>query len=439
MESYDVVIVGGGPAGITIANALSKMASVLLVDKCDRERKSFCDIPILAGEKIQKLKSVRQIKINDNHESIINESLGGNSEINGLVHYLGLQNLYEQRQQNSYANLLKYYEAAVSLSHINLKKSFGTKFDAKFLELNLGVDKGFVNYRTNRFLRSSYKLNSRVKFQAYEVKPSDIKNFIKNKLCINGQDVKFSNLVFCVSPCAFQLLRSPLGIQEVGKLYDHVNMRIRIPNPYKSLSLNRGIEGFMQKFAQVARFSVGVESLLTGVGPTSFQILEYGKTTKKYFKLQLLWFCLDNNKGRFQRGIGTDISISITPFNPYFESNFGQQTTELLTMEDIREIARSTQFFLESLDIFPVKQFDAFKYILGELMSSRGSGYHIIGGGALPHTDNKDMFKPVELNSFPGVYLSGALTMSEYFSSNIEAPIIAIAKAHADHILSNNI
>ena len=60
MNSVDAIIIGAGPAGITIANALSESASVLLIDKGSPKRQSLNDIPILAGEKIQKLKTSAQ-------------------------------------------------------------------------------------------------------------------------------------------------------------------------------------------------------------------------------------------------------------------------------------------------------------------------------------------------------------------------------------------
>jgi hypothetical protein len=185
---------------------------------------------------------------------------------------------------------------------------------------------------------------------------------------------------------------------------------------------------------QLVKYVFGSPSLFRGTGATSFKILEYGLNEKKYFKLQLLWFSLVESGKRFERNSGSDISFSVTPFNPYYASHLGTHTTTVLSKSDIVEIAQKVTQIVHPLGLLKKTKNASYKFVKDQMFGSMSSGYHVIGGGPMQSTQDFDLFKPVEITGYPHVYFSGALVMSEYQSSNIEAPVIALSNAHAKYI-----
>ena len=105
-----VIIVGGGTAGITIANYLQEYFDVIVIEKSIYKKYPIIfKIPLMIGIIFRDINtkyiSKREIELADGRHIPFYESnvLGGASVINGAVHTLG-----NKKQWNS---ILKYYAA----------------------------------------------------------------------------------------------------------------------------------------------------------------------------------------------------------------------------------------------------------------------------------------------------------------------------------------
>ena len=194
MKKKKVIIIGGGTAGLTIANRLQDKFEVIVVEKSKYKKYPLIyKIPSLIAllyraKKLKYLKS-RNLKLFNGRVIPYYESntFGGASVINGCVHVLGSKKLWKiilKKFNLSYDDLLDSYsylysENSLVKNKINLSSAFQNIIDKSFIQtLNiLGIPRGSTNLgdsvscgpilnTVNKYFRSSVlSLFSKKKFK----------------------------------------------------------------------------------------------------------------------------------------------------------------------------------------------------------------------------------------------------------------------------------
>ena len=124
-----VIIVGGGTAGITIANYLQEYFDVVVIEKSEYKKYPIIfKIPLMIGIIFRDIKtkyiSKREFVLADGRHIPFYESnvLGGASVINGAVHTLGNKKQWNSILKNFAAMEAKYPESIPPLK----QKAMGT-------------------------------------------------------------------------------------------------------------------------------------------------------------------------------------------------------------------------------------------------------------------------------------------------------------------------
>ena len=124
-----VVIMGGGTAGLTIANNIQEYFNVIIIEKSKYKKyPAWYKVPLFIGLLLRRKKtkyiSKRNFVLTDGRHIPFFESnlLGGASVINGCVHMLGSKlqwNVILKKFNSNYADLIESYKNLYSLGAKN--------------------------------------------------------------------------------------------------------------------------------------------------------------------------------------------------------------------------------------------------------------------------------------------------------------------------------
>ena len=491
-----VVIVGGGTAGLTIANNLQYYFDVTVIEKSKYKRYPiWYKVPLFIGLlfKSEKTKyiSKREFFLPNGRRIPFFESnlLGGSSVMNGCVHMLGnkLQwnSILEQFNSN-YVDLLKSYHNLFSLKEkdqnkISLMRSCQNNIDTAFIEaLKLhGIPFGDMVYSNEEACGPI--LNTVKKYFRTSVLTLISKRIFNQLLNENVESILFnddgevtgvktsfrelySDYVILsggvVGTCDL-LLREKSRTYKGGDLLanlnigsniqDHTNLRINILTNKGIDSLNEISNSFFKKISLVFKHFYGSSSLMRGTGATTAAHLDLDKDGVIDTRIQIVQFSETGragSNGKLFSSSKPGFSISITAINP--------ESKGIIKLDGAKNIV-DPMYLSSKKDVELLKL--ALKYCMNLLNSKHlachilkieneeeiisnpenyisnniYSGYHLIGG--THDAINSDF----EVNNTKGLYVCDASVFDRYAASNIHSSVVLISDVFSKKFLANNL
>lgn len=486
-----VVIVGGGTAGLTIANNLKDHFHVFVVEKSEHEKYPLkFKIPLLIGllfrSKELKYISKRELVLETGRHIPFFESnvLGGASPINGCVHTIGSQSRWKkilEKFDSSYADIANSFNRLYTTSRIESKKinlipAPQNSIDRAFIRAlnNVGVPVGDMNFSneencgpiydtTKRVFRSS--VLSLIEKCAFEIFLGEFVKHIHvgqdgkvtgvetNKRVIKSDYVILSAGV--IGTCSLLLQeKENIGASDcmrridVGRdVQDHTNLRINVMTKSEIGSLNEVAQSFPRKLSMFVKHCLGLPTLMVGTGATSGVHLDLDGDGEVDTRIHVVQFTETGRHGSDGKYFSKDpgFSLSITPIHP---KSKGRITIEggkvhidpkyLSNKADIELLKLSLSFCLKLLRSDPF--IDIVKEVHNEsLMVSDPeryinenifSGHHLIGGAQnLVDHDFK-------VEGMGGLHICDASIFGEYAASNIHASVVLVSDIFSRRFMS---
>jgi choline dehydrogenase-like flavoprotein len=490
-----VIIIGGGTAGITIANHLQEYFDVIVIEKSQHKKYPLIfNIPLMIGiifrnEKTKYL-SQREFTLSNGRKIPFYESnvLGGSSIINGCVHMLGnalkWKSILKEFNSN-YEDLLESYGKIFSTNRntknvINIKPAHQNIIDKDFLEtlkqknipygdMDISDQEacGPVLNTVSKYFRTSVlsliaKNNFRVitgenvekiLFQNCE-KVTGVKT---NQRSINSDYVILSCGV--IGTCGL-LLRAKDKNENGGgnilknlvigaDIQDHTNLRINVITNKNIGSLNEIYYSFFRKSLLMLRHIFGKSSLMTGTGATSAAHLDLNQDGVVDTRIQIVQFTESGRHGSDGKYFGSKpgFSISINAINP--ESK-GELTVEeqdttinpkyLSSKNDIELLKLALKYCLQLLHSEPLSRHIheiEDEYTMENdpeeyIFNNIFSGAHLIGG---THNAINSSF---EVDNTKGLFVCDASVFKEYAASNIHSSVVLISDIFSKSFVVNN-
>lgn len=479
-----VVIIGGGTAGLTIANNLQDYFDVVVIEKSQFKKypKRFKP-PLLIGllfrSKQLKYMSKRHLKLSNGRNIPFFESnvLGGASVINGCVHMFGSKSHWSsilKKFDSNYDDLIDSYKNIYSYNaknkkKINLSSSIQNIIDEAFIKtLTLfNIPKGDTNYsdiescgpilNTVRiFFRTSVlSLINKNSFKNYIDERVERILFSGSKVTgveTNLRKIKSDYVILSGGVIGTNdlLLRERERLEKEGNnilkglsfgkgVKDHTNLRVNILTNKNINSLNEISNSFYLKLLLLFKHFTGKSTLVKGTGATSAVHLDLDNDGEIDTRIQIVQFSEDGrhgSNGKFFSSAQPGFSLSITTINPESKgeiildgSNNIVDPMYLSSNNDIKLLKLALKFCLKLLKSNPIN-----KHVLkieNEIEIENNpekyiydnifSGHHLIGGM------NQVINSNFELNGTSGLYVCDASIFDKYAASNIHSSVILIA------------
>ncbi len=489
-----VVIVGGGTAGLVIANKLQSNFDVVVVEKSKYKKYPiWYRIPLLIGllfksEKTKYISKREHILSNGRRIPFFDSNLlGGASVMNGCVHVLGNKmqwNAILQKFDSSYNDLLKSYDDLYSLQSdkykINLSTACQNDVDEALIKtLNeQGVPYGDMNFSDKescgpifntikRYFRTSVlTLIKEKKFKQC------INENVESLLINNDQEVIgvktslrdiYSDCVILsggvVGTCDFLLREKYKATNEsngfltnldIGEgVKDHTNLRLNVLTNNNIGSLNEISNSLFKKTALIFKHFSGQPTLMRGTGATTAAHLDLDKDGVVDTRIQIVKFYETGRAGSDGKLFSSSepgFSISITPINPESKgsikldgSNANVDPMYLSSEKDVALLKLALTFCLKLLDSDPLSgnilKIEGEDEIINNpesyIANNVFSGYHLIGG--TQNAINSDF----SVKNTKGLYVCDASIFDQYASSNIHSSVVLIADIFAKKFLSS--
>jgi choline dehydrogenase-like flavoprotein len=348
-----VVIIGGGTAGLTIANNLQDYFDVVVIEKSqykkypERYRPPLL-IGLLFRSKKLRYMSKRDFVMPDGRRIPFFESnvFGGASVINGCVHMLGSKTRWAailKKFDSNYDELIDSYQKIYSFNSkikikikikskskskskikiknkINLSPSYQNIIDKAFIKtLNLfGIPKGDTNYSNiescgpifntvRGYFRTSvislinkngFKFHIKERVEGLLFNDSQVVGVKTNLRKINSDYVILSGGV--IGTCSL-LLRESIRIERKGNdilrglafgkdIQDHTNLRVNVLTNKNTGSLNEISNSFYQKSILLVKHFAGKSTLMKGTGASSAVHLDLDKDGEIDTRIQVVQF-----------------------------------------------------------------------------------------------------------------------------------------------------
>ena len=494
IKKKKVVIVGGGTAGIVIANRIQKYFDVIIIEKSEHLKYPiWFRVPLFIGLLLKKNNSKYISKRNllSSHGRNIpffeSNLLGGASVINGCVHMLGSKlqwnNILKKFNAN-YHDLLKSYDDLYSgdlkiKNKISLKTSSQNVIDKAFIR-SLEVKKiplgnmdlsnkeacGPILNTSKFFFRSSVlSLNKKTNFKKLmdekveEVLFNDNNDAIglkTDKRIINSDFVILCGGV--IGTCSILLnakhkgtSNNPLSNLKVGgNIKDHTNLRINIISNKKIDSLNEISGSFYKKLHLVLKHFSGKNTVMIGTGATSAAHLDLDGDGEIDTRIQIVQFSESGRHasgGKLFTSIKPSFSISITPMRPkskgIIEINGDTASINPMYLSnryDVNLLKVALKFCLKllksdemSVNILKIEDEDQIvRNPEKYIIDNFYSGYHLIGG------TNESINSNFSVHNTKGLYVCDASIFKEYAASNIHSSVVLVADIFAKKFINQN-
>jgi choline dehydrogenase-like flavoprotein len=490
-----VVIVGGGTAGLVIANQLQDFFNVIVIEKSKYKRYPFWyKIPLFIGllfkSKKTKYISKREHNLPNGRNIPFFDSnlLGGASVMNGCVHVLGNKIQWSailKKFNSNYNDLLKSYGDLYSLREkdkykISLSAACQNDIDKAFTEsLNeQGVSCGDMNYSDREscgpifntikkyFRTSVLTLIEKKNFQQLLNENVESLLFNNDKEVVGVRtslrDIHSDYVILSggvIGTCSL-LLKEKSRLKQSDNfltnidigidVQDHTNLRINVLTNKNIDSLNEISSSFLKKLNLVFKHFSGQLTLMRGTGATTAAHLDLDKNGVIDTRIQIVQFSETGRAGSDGKLFSSSkpgFSISITAINPKSKGkidldgdNITVDPMYLSSEDDVDLLKMALAYCMDLLKSEPLRQY-VFK-IEGEkeivsnpekyIGDNMFSGYHLIGGSH--DAINSDF----SVKNTKGLYVCDASIFNQYAASNIHSSVVLIADIFAKKFLSSN-
>ena len=491
-----VIIIGGGTAGITIANNLQKYFDVIVIEKSQYKKYPIIfKIPLMIGiifrnAKTKYLSQTEFVLSNGRHIPFYESNvLGGSSIINGCVHVLGNELQWGSILKNfnsNYKDLLESYGKIFSTNRnsknvINLKPAHQNIIDKAFLEtlnqynipsgdLNISDKEacGPVLNTVSKFFRTS--VLSLIEKNAFKVVTGEnveqiffqdnekVTGVKTNLRSINSDYVILSGGVIGTCGLLLTAMHKNENVNNnilknlvIGAdIQDHTNLRINIRTNKNIGSLNEIYYSFYRKSLLMLKHIFGKSSLMTGTGATSAAHLDLNQDGVVDTRIQIVQYTESGRHGSdgeyFSGKPG--FSISINAINPESKGELtveGQNTTinprYLSSKNDVELLKLALKYCLQLLHSEPLSShIDVIEdeYTIEHdpekfIFNNIHSGAHLIGG---THNAINSSF---EVDNTKGLFVCDASVFKEYAASNIHSSVVLISDIFSKKFIANNL
>ena len=489
-----VLIVGGGTAGLVIANYLQDYFDVVVIEKSKYKRYPiWYKVPLFIGllfkSKKTKYISKRELVLSNGRKIPFFDSnlLGGASVMNGCVHVLGSKiqwNSILKKFDSSYNDLLKSYNNLYSLEvkdeyKISLSTACQNDVDRAFIEsLNgQGIACGDMNYSDKEscgpifntikkyFRTSVLTLIKKKNFQQFLNEDVERLLLDDNKEIVGVRtslrDIYSDYVILSggvIGTCGLLLKEKSrlkkadnfLSNLDIGKdVQDHTNLRVNVLTNKNIGSLNEISNSFFKKLNLVFKHFSGQSTLMRGTGATSAAHLDLDKDGVIDTRIQIVQFSETGRAGSDGKLFSSSepgFSISITVINPKSKGridldgdNITVNPMYLSSEEDVDLLKVALSYCMdllksESLSRY-VSKIEDEKAIANNpeiyIANNVFSGYHLIGGSQ--NAINSDF----SVKNTKGLYVCDASIFDQYAASNIHSSVVLIADIFAKKFLSS--
>ena len=490
-----VVVIGGGTAGLTIANNLKNYFDVIVVEKSQYQKyPNWFRPPLMIGllfrSKKLKYMSKRDFVMPDGRHIPFFESnvLGGASVINGCVHMVGSKTSWSsilKKFDSNYEEMINSYKKIYSLNSknknkITLTSSHQSFIDKSFIKaLNLlGIPKGDSNYSdfescgpiyntVRRFFRTSVlsifnKNNLRCSInECVDELLFNGSTIVGVKTNLRNIDADYVILSGGVIGTCSLLLKESDRLKKKGndilnsfmfgeKIQDHTNLRINISTNKNIGSLNEISNSFYQKTTLILKHFIGKATLMKGTGASSSVHLDLNGDGEVDTRIQVVQFSetgRHGSDGSFFSSSKPGFSLSITSINPKSKGKIIREGSNnvvnplfLSSKADIELLKLALKFCLKLLRSNPINE-----HILKiedehniennpeeYITKNIFSGHHLIGG--MQDAINANF----QLKKTKGLYICDASIFDRYAASNIHSSVILIADIFSNKFIKNN-
>lgn len=493
MEKKTVLVVGGGTAGLTIANNLQDNFNVIVVERSVYKKYPLrFRIPLLIGllfrSKRPKYILKKEFVLRSGRHIPFFESnvLGGASSINGCVHTIGSKQIWEnilKKFNSSYTDLINSYDSLYTTcqsasNKINIMLAPQNLIDKIFIKTlhNKGVPVGDMNFSDgencgpicnttkNLFRTSVLSLIQKKEFKI--LLGETVKKIIveddgrligvkTNKRIIKADYVILSAGV--IGTCNLLLrekvnVNSPDCITQLAVGYgvkDHINIRVNVITKKEIGSLNEIDKSLLKKLSMFISHCLGRPTLMVGTGATSGTHLDLNSDGKVDTRIQVVQFTETGRHGSDGKYFSDEpgFSLSITPINPVSKGSISVDGEEVIVDPsylsdkiDMELLKLSLSYCLKLLRSEPL--IGVVKEIVSEhllesdperyINENMFSGQHLIGGA---HDIVDSDFK---VNGVSGLYICDASVLNEYAASNIHSSVVLIADIFSKKFISTN-
>ena len=488
-EKKKVLIVGGGTAGVPIANYLQNYFDVTIIEKSQYNRYSLIyKIPLMIGiifrSETMNHVTKREFKLKDGRKIPFYESnlFGGASIMNGAVHVFGFESVWKKvlrRFNLSYADLLKSSDELYSYDlkdkhKISLMFAHQNVIDNAFIKtLNLkNISNGDMGYAeaqvcgpiqntVRTFFRTS--VLSLIKKQKFKLKMNEKVESIlfdnKNKVIGLKTDKSTFEADYVIlsagviGSCDLMLREQlkkeifqnlPIG----NRIQDHTNIRVNVFATQKLGSLNEVYDSLIKKILLGFKHITGKPTVMRGTGATSAAYLDLDNDGQIDTRIQILQFAEKGRHSSSGKMFGTNepsFSISINAIHPeskgtiFLNGNSNIVEPNFLSdNKDIEILKLSLIYCIKLLKSEPISEYvreiqdeelmvnDPEKYIRDTMYS----GHHLIGG---LHEVVDENFQVIGTD---GLYVCDASVFDRFVASNIHSSVALLADLFAKKFIN---
>lgn len=486
MSKRNVVIIGGGTAGLTIAHRLQDSFNVLIIERSGYKSYPLkYKMPLLMGllyrRKTLKYVSRRELILPNQRRIPFFESnvLGGASVVNGCVHTVGSRNLWSSllaRHGLNYDDLMFSYESLYSkdrkeLYKINIVEAPRDRVDDAFITSlsALGVAEGDTNFSDNencgpvydtvrRYFRTSViSLFRKMRFRTLIDEPTNELSVAKEEgqlvVRTSKREIKADDVILCAGVIGTNSLLLRMAKDgkysdlferlDVGQgVKDHTNLRVNVVTNRPIGSLNEIANSFQKKFWLLLNHLMGRPTLMLGTGATSAVHLDLDGDGQVDTRIHVVKFTETGRHGSDGRYFGDapGFSLSITPINPLSNGCIrlhgdGEivDPNYLSRKEDIDILKTALRYCLTLLRTEPLSSY-IHKIVDEEtirddpeayIFNNIYSGHHLIGGA------HRAVGSDFRVRGFDRLYVCDASIFPEYPASNIHSSVVLMADIFA--------
>jgi len=488
-----IIIIGGGTAGLTIANRLQKYFDVTIIEKSKYKKYPFIyGIPLLIGFLFRKKKpkevSVKTLTLADGREIPFFESnlWGGASVMNGCVHVFGFKSKWKSILEKfglSNDDLFESNEELYSFdkkekNKITLSLAYQNIIDKAFVETlnlrNLPIDDmgytekeacGPLQNTVRKYFRTSVlSLIDKKRFHSYLDEKVESILFDDNGRAIGvktNKGIKESDYIILSAGFIgsnYIMLREKLEKKNslfydlpVGTVVqDHTNIRVNVFTNEEIGSLNEISGSFYKQLKLGFNHFMGKSTVMRGTGATSAAYLDLDKDGEIDTRIQILQFAESGRHGSNGSLFGSykpSFSISITAIHPESHGNITLDGDNiavdpkfLSSRKDMEILKSALEYCLELLKTSPISNYvleiQDEDFIKNDpekfIRDTMFSGHHLIGG--LQDAVNSNF----EVHNTEGLYVCDASIFDKFVASNIHSSVVLIADMFAKKFVTKN-
>lgn len=487
-----VIIIGGGTAGLTIANSLQDFFDVTIIDK-SKYKKYFWlyKVPLMIGILFRKIVPThvtkREFMLADGRKIPFYESnlFGGASVMNGAVHVFGFESVWKKILQKfdiSYNELMlsneRIYAFDIEQSNkISLMLAPQNIIDEAFIQTlnqknitygDMGYSEGEVCGPIQNMVRKYFRTSvlsflKKINFTVSLSEKAESILFDKdNKICGIKTDKRTIDSDYVIlsagviGSCDLMLREQAKGHlpQElnIGEIQDHTNIRVNAFANGPINSLNEIYDSWFKKLILGFNHFTGQPTVMRGTGATSAAYLDLDNDGQIDTRIQILQFAETTRHGHGNNGylFGSNkpsFSISINAIHP--ESK-GEITLDgetnivnpnfLSAQKDMEILKRALKYSIDLLKSPPLNSY-VLEIIDEDLIAkdpetfiknTMYSGHHLIGGL------DKAIDSNFEVKGVQRLFVCDASIFDRFAASNIHSSVVLIADLFAKKFISKN-